>query len=283
MERIIYSAPFGNWIGQGQPGVTPTLGTFTLKNRGGLLYRLWRMARTLRYSPLLRAWVNRLGLPNPGIENGLATPLKLQNAILSLHGFDTADWLQLLDRVEVYLDHLGNNVWPLAIELNLSCPNVKDDPVKPAEVMNRAMALQRKHTFTGQLAPHVIVKIPPVRWSGLVECAVNAGVHFIHACNTLPVKRGGMSGKPLKPISLGVIETIRRRYGSSLKQGIIGGGGITSLDDIRDYHDAGADHFAIGSALFNPFHVRRLTKLAARIHSVGLDATLSRSPDEPAP
>lgn len=276
MHPIIYSAPFGNWIGD-RRYVVPTLGTFTLQYRGGLLKRLWRMARTLRYSPLLRAWVNKLGLPNPGI-NSILTPKakpQLNGAIVSLHGFSTDDWIALLDRLGSYVVTYGTQ-GVRALELNMSCPNVTDDPIDYGRVMGRALALvQSPTTALAEVKPEVIVKIPPVRWQGIVECAVQAGVSYLHCCNTLPVKRGGMSGKPLKPINLHVIQTICGRYPFERPK-LIGGGGITSLADIRDYRDAGASHFAIGSALFNPLHCRRLHRLAKRIADKGLDAVLSQ-------
>lgn len=277
MHPIIYSAPFGNWIGD-HSCVTPTLGTFTLKYRGGLPYRLWRMARTLRYSPLLRAWVNRLGLPNPGIDSILTTkkPSLLAGALVSLHGFSTDDWIALLDRFGSFLGIYGLQGLR-GIELNLSCPNVADDPLDYTRVMKRALDLVRAPTAEQEAVPPVlIVKIPPVRWQVIVECAVQAGVHYLHCCNTLPVKRGGMSGKPLKPISLSVIEMICGRYPFDRPR-LIGGGGITSLADIRDYRNAGAQHFAVGSALFNPLHCHRLHRLAKRIAHEGLDTVLKEA------
>jgi len=47
---------------------------------------------------------------------------------------------------------------------------------------------------------------------------------------------------------------------------IIGGGGITHLDDVKDYQSAGATHFAVGSVLFNPFNWRRIKAIARIIN-----------------
>ena len=63
VKRLIISAPFGNYL---QPeGTTPTLGTFTLARRPG---RIQRIIRTVRWYPRIGAWVNRIGLRNPGID-----------------------------------------------------------------------------------------------------------------------------------------------------------------------------------------------------------------------
>ena len=51
--------------------VYPVTGTWTMKSRGGLLKRLWKIATTLRYNSVYRGWTNKLGLPNPGILVGV--------------------------------------------------------------------------------------------------------------------------------------------------------------------------------------------------------------------
>lgn len=48
----------------------------------------------------------------------------------------------------------------------------------------------------------------------------------------------------------GVVKHIRVRYPDAI---IIGGGGITDLDDAQKFQERGANHIALGSMLFNPF------------------------------
>ena len=60
------AAPFGNYIHRS--GISSVMGTFTLKERTGLILQL---IRTLRYSFKDQAWYNSLGLRNPGILEGL--------------------------------------------------------------------------------------------------------------------------------------------------------------------------------------------------------------------
>ena len=61
--HFFISAPFGNYI---KPkGTIPVAGTFTLNPRGN---RFWAVLKTLRYNTAQQGWVNRLGLPNPGIR-----------------------------------------------------------------------------------------------------------------------------------------------------------------------------------------------------------------------
>ncbi len=232
LEPLVISAPFGNYI---QPDeTTATLGTFTAARRGGRPAAFGRALLTVRYYRRLGAWVNQIGLRNPGIDSVQPLPRHgkpLSMCLLSVHGFTAEDWTVLLAKVE----HLR----PLAVELNVSCPNV-GEVSWPSDLFSRAVA-------TG--VP-VIVKIPPIRYQQMVGDAVGAGVGWIHATNTLPVPSGGMSGVPLKPLALDAVRRLRSDYGSQV--GIIGGGGIRTPRDLRDYAEAGADRFAVGTYAMRP-------------------------------
>ncbi len=231
---MIISAPFGNYI---QPeGATATLGTFTAERRGGIPNRIWRVAKTVRYYPRLKAWVNRIGLRNPGIdwlvEQVRSGRIDVSNKIVSIHGFDAGDWQRLLGRI---LD-----IRPLAMELNISCPNVGHISW-PRDLFERA----------ANTGVPVVVKVPPVNYDEMVDRAHDAGIRHFHCCNTLPNPGGGLSGKPLKPLSLQCIRALAQRpYSADLE--IIGGGGISEPDDVDDYAREGASHVAIASKLFNP-------------------------------
>lgn len=228
-SRLIIAAPFGNYI---QPaGFTPTLGTFTAAARGG---RLWRILKTARYYPRLGAWVNQIGLRNPGImslrekvDRGDIDP---GDKLLSIHGFTAADWWALLNQCE--------SIKPLGIELNVSCPNVGEISW-PTELFTRALETRLP----------VIVKVPPVRNEAMFDAALSAGVRTFHCCNTLPVPKGGLSGKPLMPLSLKCIAELRRRDAGVT---IIGGGGVTCADDVQAYANAGADHVSVGTMVMHP-------------------------------
>jgi dihydroorotate dehydrogenase len=232
LQPMVISAPFGNYI---QPaGTTPTLGTFTASARPG---RLWRIIRTVRYYPRLKAWVNRIGLRNPGIgwlsqqvQRGRIDPA---DKIISIHGFDASQWFELLDQV--------NELGPLAVELNMSCPNVGEVDW-PADLFKRAAGI----------AVPVIVKLPPIHYELMVDQARAAGLRAFHCCNTLPIPAGGLSGAPLKPLSIRCIRYLRAtQFGERLV--LIGGGGIRAMADIDEYADAGADHVALGSTTMNPW------------------------------
>ncbi|HBS29344.1 MAG TPA: hypothetical protein DEB06_07815 [Phycisphaerales bacterium] len=260
LRPLVISAPFGNYI---QPeGATPTLGTYTALRRPG---RWWRVLRTVRYYPRLGAWVNKIGLRNPGIDwlasRASSGGVSLADKIVSVHGFSDDEWALLLDRVAA--------LRPMAVELNMSCPNVGHINW-PGWLFQRAMA-------TGC---RVIVKAPPVNYEQMVEHALDAGVRTLHCCNTLPVPAGGVSGKPLKPVALACVRRVREVAGVRGVGGlsIIGGGGITTVQDIDDYAVAGATHVALGTKVMNPKYlwsdagVRPLIEHAGRRFGAGAAA-----------
>jgi dihydroorotate dehydrogenase len=253
IQPLVISAPFGNYV---QPaGATATLGTFTAMRRGGVASRIWRVLATVRYYPRMRAWVNRIGLQNPGIDwlvKRVATGrVDVADKLVSIHGFTDSEWYTLLERI-AGLD-------PLGVELNMSCPNV-GHVSWPDDLFERAVA-------TG--VP-VIVKVPPVNYDEMVDRAHAAGVRTFHCCNTLPNPGGGMSGKPLKPLSLQCIQELGKRpYFAEIA--IIGGGGVYEPGDIDEYARVGARHVAIATKLFNPICLitdRPIRPLIRRAHEL---------------
>lgn len=233
LRRLYVSAPFGNhWR---HPLAVSVLGTYTLGRRAGAFRRWWRVLRTLR--PYPGGWVNRLGLPNPGID---AAPPPGPGLAVSLHGFGHEDWTRLISAAA----RLG---WH-NVELNLSCPNVDaagvDEATHAAEI---ALAL----------GLNVTAKLGPVKPMDFAEPLWRSGVRSFHLCNTIPTPRGGVSGAALKPFSLWAVEEARKRFPAAH---IVGGGGVYSAGDAKDYFAAGADAVAVGSALLNPLRAGRLLR-----------------------
>lgn len=232
------------------------MGTFTLARRRG---RVGAILRTVRPYPKLGAWVNRIGLRNPGIawlEGRAARGRGLADKLVSVHGFDDGEWAELVDR--------GAALEPLGLELNMSCPNVAHQE-PPAGLFQRAAAC----------GVPVVVKLPPLRFRPMAEAALDAGLRAFHCCNTLPVKGGGMSGRPLMPLSLEAIEKLRALPGGDALT-LIGGGGIQDAADLDGYAAAGADHFALGTVLMSPLVL--LTHARVKPFLEKADALTSRTP-----
>jgi len=231
LEPTVIAAPFGNYI---QPeGATATLGTFTAERRPG---RIKQVIKTVRYYPRLKAWVNRIGLRNPGmpwlVERAKASKVQVADKLVSIHGFDREQWVSLIEQAA--------QLQPLGIELNMSCPNVGEVDW-PSDLFTCAV----------RSGAPIVVKLPPINYEAMLEQALDAGVRTYHCCNTLPVPAGGMSGAPLKPLSLRCIRALRSgAHGDKLT--IVGGGGIRTVQDIDDYRAAGADHVSLGTVTMNP-------------------------------
>ena len=226
MKPIIISPPFGNYIER--DWATSVKGTYTLDRRWGLL---WKVLTTLRKTE--DGWVNKIGLRNKGLRNVKHLELK---EMVSVAGLTGGEWMHIID-------HLSEAP-PLWTELNASCPNV--NIIYPADTNIFWMAVNQ--------LPNVCVKIEPTtRGTNTIEEAYRAGVRTFHISNSYPTQRGGESGTRLKAHSLQLIDWIKRKYYDIT---IIGGGGIYTPQDVRDYHNAGVDHYSLSTIWFTPWKVQ---------------------------
>ena len=225
------SAPFGNYI---KPkGTIPVTGTFTLNPQGN---RFWAVLKTLRYNSTQQGWVNRLGLPNPGIRAGLERISR--NEILSIAEMNKGDFQKL------------NVLIPenQSIELNLSCPNLK-----------KKLSWESAKYFNVEKREWCIAKLSPLTTPEELEFVVKfLGFTQLHFSNTLPTVRGGLSGPILRGYTTELIDLARSKYGNSVE--IIAGGGVSDFGSVTNYLSNGADHVSIGSVCFNPFKLRKLLR-----------------------
>ena len=228
-NKFFISAPFGNYI---KPkGTIPVTGTFTLNPRGN---RFWAVLKTLRYNTAQQGWVNRLGLPNPGIREGL----KKESTVISIAEIEKGDFQKL------------NVLIPenQSIELNLSCPN-----------LNKKLSWESAKCFNSEKREWCIAKLSPLTTPEELKFVVEfLGFTQLHFSNTLPTVQGGLSGPMLRGYTTELIELARSEYGNSVE--IIAGGGVSDFGSVTNYLSNGADHVSIGSVCFNPFKLRKLLK-----------------------
>ena len=83
------------------------------------------------------------------------------------------------------------------------------------------------------------------------------GYNQIHASNTLPTDKGGLSGKILVPNTLRIINYIKTNYPHIE---VIAGGGVYSKQDAQVYIDAGSDHISLGTVCFTPWKINNIVK-----------------------
>ena len=229
--KFFISAPFGNYVHL--HGTIPVRGTFTLEPRGN---RFWAVLKTLRYNSTQKGWVNRLGLPNPGIRKGLE---KISvNEVLSIAEVDKGDFQKL--NVLIPEDQ--------SIELNLSCPNLE-----------KKLSWESAKCFDSEKREWCIAKLSPLTTPEELEFVVEfLGFTQLHFSNTLPTVQGGLSGPMLRGYTTELIELAREKYGDSVE--IIAGGGVSDFGSVTNYLSNGADHISLGSICFNPFKLRKLLK-----------------------
>lgn len=220
--------------------------------------------------------INALGLPNPGIDEFVDEIHEMKRLgiplIVSVYGFSAEEYATVAKKaVDAGAD---------AMELNVSCPHVKETgseigqkPEVLAEVVRKVKAVVDRPVFV-KLSPNV------TDLAEIAEAAVKAGADGITAINTvramaidvetaMPIlsnKRGGLSGPAVKPIALRCVYDIHER----VKVPILGCGGVTGWRDAVEFFLAGASAVQIGTAiaLKGPNVFRSVAK--------GVDAYLKR-------
>ena len=224
--KYYIAPPFGNHLHR--PDMYSVMGTYTLLSRPGLLKSL---LKTLRYSFHHKGWTNQLGMRNPGIEKGIQKYyVQPSRRIVSICGFNYGEWKTLAEYTR-----------GIRIELNLSCPNVgmKGNIGCPVELFD-----------TG----NVIVKMSPLTTENEIVSYMERGVRKWHFSNTLPISQGGLSGKTLMTYNAKLIKFTLKEDKCAR---IIGGGGVTSMSDVRFYRDLGCIGVSLGTVCFWPFALKR--------------------------
>ena len=236
--KFFIAAPFGNYLKfTGKNNVIPVTGTWTLDSRATFLKRIYKIITTLRYDFKKDGWVNRLGLPNPGVKTGLSKTVSRE--ILSIAAINRSDWSKLYEIV-------GDDI---NIEINLSCPNLDEK--------SNLFTSDDLKLFTSKKSKNknwCIAKVSPYTTLDELKYLINdLGFSQIHCCNTLPVVHGGLSGKPLKPYVQKLIKLIRKNWGDKIE--IIAGGGVDSIADVNNYINLGANHISLGTVSFKPWKI----------------------------
>jgi dihydroorotate dehydrogenase (NAD+) catalytic subunit len=202
--------------------------------------------------------LNSIGLQNIGVEKFLADVLPglaryPARVLVNLFGYEFDDYARLAARVD---PHSG----VAAVELNVSCPNVKKGGIEfghDPELLERLVRSVRAAT-----GKPIAVKLSPNVTSPAVlgEAAKAGGADILSAVNTLlgmaidprtrrprlATTRGGLSGPAIKPIAVRIVHDVARKVGLP----VIGIGGVETVDDVVEFLLAGASAVQVGTALF---------------------------------
>ncbi|MFZ6014766.1 MAG: hypothetical protein ACOYUZ_00200 [Patescibacteria group bacterium] len=239
-----------------------------------------RFPKCIIVKPFHGVALNSVGLSGPGLQwllkqnrwQRLTEPFVISFMAV---GQDHKERLQEYERLaEMMLPALKNFQTSIAVEINISCPNVH---IHQSELIDEAK--EYLNMVAGLKVP-IIVKI-----NALLAEAQAAKLTEHPACdgldisNTIPYGQipdiipwekffgtngsplghlggGGLSGAPLLPIVTDWIKNFRRKYSYTFP--IIGGGGILSPDDADLMLNTGADAISLGCiSMLRPWRVQR--------------------------
>ncbi|EHL2624454.1 dihydroorotate dehydrogenase [Listeria monocytogenes] len=237
---------------------------------------------TPRVAETANGMLNAIGLQNPGLEHVLAHELPFLEQfetpiIANVAGATEDDYVQVCARI-------GESKAVKAIELNISCPNVKQGGIAfgtDPEVAHRlTKAVKNVATVP------VYVKLSPnvADIVSIAQAIEAAGADGLTMINTLLGMRidlktrkpiiangtGGLSGPAIKPVAIRMIHQVRAV--SNIP--IIGMGGVQTVDDVLEFLIAGADAVAVGTMNFtDPFICPKLiSELPKRMDELGISS-----------
>lgn len=232
-------------------------GAIVLKGTTGTA-RLGNPAHRVYETPM--GMLNAIGLQNPGVEQVVGRILpgldfSETRFIANVSGSTIDEYVEVTRRFD---DSAID-----AIEINISCPNVKEGgvafgnyPDMSARVVAACRAVTRKPLITKMSPNQTDIRENARR-------CIEAGTDGLSVINTvmgmaIDVKtrrpvigniQGGLSGPAIKPIALLKVHQVydvARKH----KVPIIGQGGITTADDALEFIIAGATAVGVGTALF---------------------------------
>ena len=220
----------------------------------------WPGNPTPRVIETASGMLNAIGLQNPGIdvfcERDIPFLKKYDTKIIvNVCGKSAKDYCEVVER-------LGNEPVDM-LEINVSCPNVKEGGIafgqnpNAAEEITKAVKKYAKQPIIMKLSPNV------TDITEMAKAAVDAGSDALSLINTLTGmkidierrdfvlanKTGGMSGPAIKPVAVRMVYQVA----NAVSLPIIGMGGIASAEDALEFIMAGATAVSVGTANFtNP-------------------------------
>ena len=203
--------------------------------------------------------LNAVGLQNDGVEHFCEETLPQlpcgQTAVIAnIYAASVDEFGELAARLDA-------EPGVAAVEVNISCPNVKEGGVQFGQDPSMAAAVTRS---VRHHAPHkhVIVKLSPnvTDITVMARAVEEAGADSISCINTLlgmavdvRTRRprlanvvGGLSGPAIKPVALRCVWQVAR----AVRIPVIGIGGITTCEDVLEFMLVGASAVEVGTASF---------------------------------
>jgi dihydroorotate dehydrogenase (NAD+) catalytic subunit len=222
----------------------------TLEPREGNFYP--RMAETPS------GMLNSVGLQNKGIDyfekSIYPRVIKYEtNVIVNINGSYIEDYIALAERINKF------EKIP-AIELNISCPNVKmggmafGTNLQTAREVTRQVRSVYSRKLIVKLSPNVtnivdfarVVEDEGADGVSLINTLLGMAIDVVNMKPSLSTVTGGLSGPAIKPVALRMVWQVA----NAVKIPVIGMGGIMSASDALEFLLAGACAVQIGTASF---------------------------------
>ena len=244
-----YGLEFADFVPLDQIGGIIVKGT-TLVPRQGNDYP--RMAETAQ------GMLNCVGLQNKGVDyfcEHIYPQIKDidTNMIVNVSGSSPDDYAECAARIDA-LDNIS------AIELNISCPNVKDGGMafgvtcEGAASVVKAVRKRYNKTLIVKLSPNVTniadiaraVEAEGADSVSLINTLMGMAIDIERRQPMLSISTGGLSGPAVKPVAVRMVWQVAK----AVDIPVIGLGGISSAADAIEFFMAGASAIEIGTANF---------------------------------
>ena len=244
-----YGIEFQDFVPLDQIGGIIVKGT-TLQHREGNPYP--RMAETAQ------GMLNCVGLQNKGVDyfcRNIYPQIKDIDTqmIVNVSGNSPENYAECAARVNE-LENIR------AIELNISCPNVKSGGMAFGVTCEGAASVVREvrtkydKTLIVKLSPHVpditeiarAVEAEGADSVSLINTLMGTSIDIEKRCFNLSIGTGGLSGPCVKPVALRMVYQVAK----AVKIPVVGLGGISSATDAIEFLMAGATAIEIGTANF---------------------------------
>lgn len=222
----------------------------------------WPGNPTPRVAETYGGMLNAIGLQNPGIDVFIERDLAfLKNydtkVIVNVCGKSVEDYIEVVEK-------LGDQDNVAMLEINVSCPNVKEGAIAFGQKADALMHITSE--IKKKAKQPVIMKLSPnvTDITEMAKAAEAAGADAISLINTitgmkininrrkfaLANKTGGLSGPAIKPVAVRMVY----QAANAVKIPIIGMGGIASAEDALEFIMAGATAVSVGAMNFvNPY------------------------------
>ncbi len=218
----------------------------------------WQGNPTPRVAETCGGMMNAIGLQNPGID------LFCERDIPFLRNYDTKIIVNVCGKSEEdyceVVDRLGNEDVDM-LEINISCPNVKEGGIafgqnpKAAENITRAVKKYAKQPVIMKLSPNVTdigemakaVEAGGADAVSLINTLTGMKIDIRRRTFVLANQTGGVSGPAIHPIAVRMVY----QAAQAVKVPVIGMGGIACAEDAIEMLLAGASAVSVGTANFH--------------------------------